>query len=409
MNGIHVLEAVVGLVAVVVAVPRWRAGSGCWRRSCWSWSGLALSFVPGFPIPQLDPEFVSSACCRRCSTWPRWRPRCRRSGTTCGRSCCSRSGWCCSPRLAVGLVVHALLPPVPLAACLALGAVVAPPDAVAATAVARRIGLPRRMVTILEGESLLNDATALVLFRVAVGGRGRHGGRPVGDRRPGLVAAGGGVLVGAVGRGRVRYLHQRTTDPLMDNALSLLTPFVVAVAGRADARLRRGGGRGHRALPRAPAADADVGRRPGCRWARSGSIVKFLLEGIVFLLVGLQLRTIVADLHDTGRPGGRDDRGRARPTVIVGPVRLGLPGTYLVRLVPRVRRREPAAAVAVPAVIGWAGMRGVVTLATALALPPRWPTGRRIRGTLFVWLAFAVIVGHTRAAGHDAAVGGALG
>ena len=70
--------------------------------------------------------------------------------------------------LAVGFVVHVLLPEVPLAACVALGAVVAPPDAVSATAIARRIGLPRRVVTILEGESLLNDATALVLVRVAI-------------------------------------------------------------------------------------------------------------------------------------------------------------------------------------------------------------------------------------------------
>ena len=130
--------------------------------------------------------------------------------------------------------MHALLPEVPLAVCFALGAVVAPPDAVAATAVARRIGLPRRIVTILEGESLVNDATALVLFRVAVAaaiGAAVGAGR---DRRArSLLAAGGGVAVGVVGALVVGVVHKRVTDPLLDNAVSLLTPFVVVAAAEA--------------------------------------------------------------------------------------------------------------------------------------------------------------------------------
>jgi NhaP-type Na+/H+ or K+/H+ antiporter len=97
---------------------------------------------------------------------------------------------------AVGTVVHLLLPAVPYAACVALGAIVAPPDAVSATTIARRIGLPRRVVTILEGESLLNDATALVLVRVSTGallgsavGFWEIGGQVV-------LKAGGGVVIG---------------------------------------------------------------------------------------------------------------------------------------------------------------------------------------------------------------------
>ena len=205
MNGIHVLEAVVGLVAVVVAVTALARRFGLLAPILLVVVGLALSFVPGLPDPRDRPGARDRRrSCRRCSTWRRWRPRCRRSGSTCGRSCCSRSGTCCSSRAAVGFVVHALLPAVPLAACFALGAVVAPPDAIAATAVARRIGLPRRMVTILEGESLLNDATALVLFRVAVGGGGRRGGRAGRHRRARwCVAAGGGVAGRCGRRGRV--------------------------------------------------------------------------------------------------------------------------------------------------------------------------------------------------------------
>src|SRR6266571_2434627 len=119
------------------------------------------------------------------------------------------------------LVVHALLPGVPLAACFALGAVVAPPDAVSATAVARRIGLPRRIVSILEGESLVNDATALVIFRVAVAAA-------VGQTLsvPGVVenavrASVGGVLNAPVGDMLLAQRHSKRPIPLVDNAVSL--------------------------------------------------------------------------------------------------------------------------------------------------------------------------------------------
>src|SRR6185295_2874451 len=100
---------------------------------------------------------------------------------------------------------------------LALGAVVAPPDAVAATALARRIGLPRKAVVILEGESLLNDAAALVLFRVAVAAAVGQAAGPIGIGGQMLLAAGGGVAVGVVGAMIAGYLHRRTKDPLTDN------------------------------------------------------------------------------------------------------------------------------------------------------------------------------------------------
>ena len=112
---------------------------------------------------------AAAAAVRRRDLAPRWST----STATGGRSCCCRWAWSCSPPLGVALLVHALLPGVGWPAAFAIGAVVAPPDAVAATAIGRRIGLPRRIVTILEGESLLNDATALV--GAADGDRGRSG------------------------------------------------------------------------------------------------------------------------------------------------------------------------------------------------------------------------------------------
>ena len=292
--------------------------------------------------------------------------------------------------LVVGLVVHALLPDVPLPACFALGAVVAPPDAIAATAVARRIGLPRRMVVILEGESLLNDATALVLFRVTVAVAVGTAIGPLDVARDVVVAAGGGVLVGAVGAVVFKFLHKKTTDPLIDNALSLITPFVVAVgaefldASGVVAVVVTGLYLGHR-FPTLMSAASRL--QMHAFW----QILKYLLEGLVFLVVGLQLREIVRQLHEPLWQVVLITTAVVL-AVVVGRMVWVFPSAYVARLVPRVRRREPRLPASIPLVVGWAGMRGVVTLATALALPATLAGGGMYPRTLFVWLAFAVIV-----------------
>src|SRR6185369_9469511 len=224
MSGIHVLEAIVGLIAVVVAVTAVARRFGLLTPILLVVVGLALSFVPGFPIPRIDQELVVVAILPPLLyvaaieiSVPAFRYNLRAILQL-------AVGHTLFIALAVGFVVKGLMPHVPLPACLALGAVVAPPDAIAATALARRIGLARRMVVVLEGESLLNDATALVLFRVTVAAAV---GQAIGPAQIGeqvALAAGGGILVGVLGAMLFRFLHQRTTDPLMDNSLSLLTP-----------------------------------------------------------------------------------------------------------------------------------------------------------------------------------------
>lgn len=381
---------IVWLVTIVVAV------SAVARR----WSlvtpillvvvGLALSLVPGFPAIHLDPEFILIGVLPPLlyvaaleTSVPAFKYNLR-------SILLLAIGLVIFTMLAVGFVVHALLPRVPLSACLALGAVVAPPDAIATTAIARRIGLPRRMVTILEGESLLNDASALVLFRVTVAaavGTAVGFGEITAEI---LHAAGGGILVGAAGAVVLSFLHRRTTDSLLDNALSLLTPFLVALAADAlgaspvVAVVVTGLYLGHR-WPTLLSAGSRL--QMGAFWR----MVKFLLEGLVFLAVGLQLREVL-DKLDT----------EAAETVVLTLAVLGTvilarfiwvyPATYLPRLIPRIRERDPAPPLSVPTVVGWAGMRGVITLATALALPVTL-AGRLYPRDLFVWLAFAVIVG----------------
>jgi len=289
---------------------------------------------------------------------------------------------------AVGTVLHLLLPDVPYALCVALGAVVAPPDAVAATAVARRIGLPRRLVTILEGESLFNDATALVLLRVSVAAATGAAVGFVDVAADVALAAGGGIAIGAVGALVIAFLHKRIKDPLIDTALSLLTPFLIVLPAEAVhssgvvAVVVAGLYLGHR-MPTLMSAASRLQTDGFWRIAR------FLLEGMVFLLVGLQLRDIVRDLDSPWTEVVRDTAVVVLTLVIVRFVWVFL-ATYAARLVPKRRQRDSAPSASYPAVIGWAGMRGVVTLAAALALPETSEVA--YPRELFVWLAFAVIV-----------------
>ena len=286
--------------------------------------------------------------------------------------------------VAVGLVLHAMVPDIPLAACFALGAVVAPPDPVAATAVAKRVGLPRRIVTILEGEGMLNDATALVILRVAVAavaGTAASATEITADATVAVVgglAAGIGVALGAA------WLHRHLHDPLLHNTLSLLTPFVAYAlaewieASGVVACVVCGLYLGHRWTVLVSAASRIQMR---AFWKMAG----FLLESTVFLLVGLQMRDI---WNSVSVPTSEVMEATAAVvgTVIVVRFAWVYPATYLARLVPRIRERDPAPPLSVPTVVAWAGMRGVITLAAAFTLP-----GITHRD-LLIWLAFAVIV-----------------
>jgi CPA1 family monovalent cation:H+ antiporter len=386
----HQLLEVVLLVAVVVAVAAAARRFGLLAPIMLMVVGLGLSYVPSFPVPELSPEFVIVGILPPLLyvaaleiSVPAFRFNLRPIMLL-------AVGHVLFIAALVGYAVHLLLPAVPLSICFALGAVVAPPDAVAATALARRIGLPRRLVVILEGESLLNDATALVLFRVAVMAAV---GTAVGPGRVAeeiFIAAGGGLLVGAIGAVVLAFLHRRTTDPLLDNSLSLLTPFVVAVVAEeihgsgVVAVVVTGLYLGHR-LPTLMSAASRL--QMHAFW----QLVRFLLEGLVFLIVGLQIREIIANV-DSSFAEAATLTAVVLLTVIVGRFAWVYPATYVPRWIPAIRRRDPAPPWSVPTIIGWAGMRGVVTLATALALPATLAGGAQYPRALFVWIAFAVIV-----------------
>ncbi len=269
--------------------------------------------------------------------------------------------------LVVGSVALALMPELG-AAAFALGAIVAPPDAVAATAIFRRLGVAPRIVTILEGESLVNDATALILYRaalVAIAGSFSV----VGAGAEFFVVAVGGIVVGVVVGVGLSAIWRRVSDPTLEIVISLLAPFAAYLPAEAIhvsgvlAVVTAGliaGRRGARVLS------------PNARLMGTGvwSVVLFMINGFAFLLIGVQLPSILDAL--TAYPAAQlVGLGLAISlTVIVARIVWVFPATYVPRWVSaKLRARDPTPPVGAIFVISWAGMRGVVSLAAALSLP----------------------------------------
>jgi CPA1 family monovalent cation:H+ antiporter len=290
----------------------------------------------------------------------------------------------------VGVVVHALLPGLGWAPALAIGAVVAPPDAVAATAIARRIGLPRRLTTILEGESLLNDATALVALRTAIAASVAAGSVSIGHVGLDFVrAAGGGVLIGLVAFVVVAKVRKLLTDPVLDTAVSLVTPFATYIAAE---RIHASGViavvvagllLGHKA-PILQSAQSRMAERTNWK------TIAFVLENAVFLLIGLQASWIVQDAAQSSFGWGRIAAvcAAALAAVIV----LRLVWVFPVRYVLVRPGPDPITGHRTPwtytFLLGWAGMRGVVTLAAAFVIPAGTP-----HREVLLLIAFTVVAG----------------
>ncbi|MBF4768247.1 Na+/H+ antiporter [Nocardioides agariphilus] len=295
--------------------------------------------------------------------------------------------------LGVGVIVHSMIPGISWAISIAIGAVVAPPDAVAATAVARRIGLPRRVVTILEGESLLNDATALVALRTALAATGvgvdHQGVDAMHVGADFLVASLGGGLVGFVVFVIVAKLRKLISDPVLDTAISFVVPFGAYIAAEkieasgVIAVVVAGLLLGHKA-PIVQTAQSRIAERMNWR------TIAFVLENTVFLLIGLQAGWIIDDVSNSSLSTGRIVAVCA--AVLLGCVVMRLVWVFFARYLLVRPGRDPITGMRPPwtftFILGWAGMRGVVTLAAAFVIEP----GTEYREVLLL-IAFTVVAG----------------
>lgn len=358
-------------------------------------AGLVASFIPGVPRFEVDPELIldfvlppllfSAALTTSYQDFRRSLNSITRLGV----------GLVLVSALAVAVVAWLLVPSLPFAAALVLGAVVAPPDAVAAAAVGRRLGLPRRVMTLLTGESLINDATSLTLYKVALAGVATG----VWSFSEGLqvfaVAVVAGVGVGLALGWLLHQLRLRLDDPVVASSVGVLTPFAAYWGAEAL------GGSGVLAVVAAGLLLASTSPRAGYAtrlyqepvW----STVDLLLEAFTFALIGIQLKWLILDVNASDQGLGHAARLAVVVLVVAMLVRplyvLATAGMDRVRMRGSHRTADDALTGKESMVVSWAGMRGVVTLAAAAAIP------MTLAGEVFPQRATLQLVAYTVAIG----------
>ena len=368
MDDLHQLEVIIVLFVVVLALTTIAHKLLIPYPILLVIGGLFLSLVPELPPVHLDPDLVFLVflppilwSAAYFTSFREFRADIRPIGLLAIGLVVVTTG-------AVAVVVHAALPGIGWAAAVALGAIVSPPDAIAATAIAKRLRLPGRLVTILEGESLVNDAMALVLYRAAVAAvvTGRF---VVGETLlEFVVAAAGGIAVGITVSLVAQYTLRVTKDSFTEIAVTLLAPYISWVSAEqmnVSGVLACVAGGIH--LRRHFSVVSPMTRIQGkAVW----NLVVFLLNGVIFILIGLQL-SMFRDAVPAERLSSLLFAGVLVSGTVIG-VRLVVVPAFAVtaRLInPKLRARDPIPHWTSLFIISWTGMRGIVTLAAALALP----------------------------------------
>ena len=357
--------------------------------------GLVMGFVPGLPEVELDPDLVLVIFLPPLLYSAAFFASLRDLRYDLRSISMLAIGLVVATACAVAVVAHALIDDLPWAAAFALGAIVAPTDPLAAMEVGRRVGLPRRIATILEGESLINDGTALVIYRVAVGAVG--GGFSLAEAGFEFVlGAVGGIAIGLAVGWVIAEIRKRLDDPPVEVTISLLTGYAAYVPAE------RVGASGVLAAVtigiyigwRAPEISSARQRVAGySMW----TILTFLLNALLFVLIGLQLPLILEGLED--EPLGELIGIAAVVAAVVIVCRLlwmHLMTGAIRALDRRPSQRERRGSWRGRMVGGWAGMRGAVSLAAALALPSDFPARDQLLFITFgVILATLVLQGLT--------------
>ena len=292
---------------------------------------------------------------------------------------------------AVATLAHFLMPGFPWPQALVLGAVVAPPDEVAAIQLLRRLGIPHRILSILEGEGMANDATALTIYRIAVAGIATN--RIVFSH---AVVLFGSVLAGEVAWGLavgwlVTLIRKKVDDASIASVLSVLTPFLAYIPAE------KLGGSGVLATVVAAfyvgtRSHIDFSPRMRVRESNIWSSIDFLLNCWLFILTGLQLRDIIQRQHDVSLGQMCLYALEVSAVLVVARFIWVFPTTYLPRwLFPALRQRDPYPPWQFPFVIAFTGLRGAISLAAALALPLSIGGKPFAARNLIIFLTFSTI------------------
>jgi Na+/H+ antiporter len=334
--------------------------------------GVALALLPGLPAMVLDPQYVFLLVLPPLLFGAGWNTDWIEFKRNRRPIALLAIGLVVFTTVVVALVAHALMPSLSWPLAFVLGAVVAPPDAIAAQSVLERLAVPRRIAAILGGESLVNDASALVFYRFAVAAvlSGAFS-LPHAALAFVLVSIGGiavGIVVALCFEFAQRLLTRaRLADATIVTVLMLLAPYAAYLPAEAFnvsgvlAAVTAGIYLGRRS---AKIYDSQTRLIGGAFW----SVFTFLLNGFVFIAIGLQLPQIVAGL--SAPLHAAIDAAIVSVVVIVVRIAWVFPGTYLPRMLSkRVRERDPAPTWRIVVLESWAGMRGIVSLAAAMAIP----------------------------------------
>jgi CPA1 family monovalent cation:H+ antiporter len=353
--------------------------------------GLALGALPGLPTIELDPEVVFLVFVPPLVHAAGYQASPRRllsDARPIGLAAVVLVGVTVG---AVAVAAHALVDELSWSAAFVLAAVVAPTDLVAATAVFRRLSAPERVVNLVEGENLVNDATALTAWRVAVGAAAA-GAFSLGDAAVELLlVAGGGTLIGLAGGYAVAWLRRRLEDPLVEVTVTILTPYLLFIGAE---QLELSG------ILAAVVSGLYLGARdheltdPGTRLTAFSfwEVLVFLLESLLFVLVGLQFPGLLDEVGDGSSVGGLLLSGVLISLVIMA-VRMAHQFAAL-ELDERLGGRDPIGW-RERVVVGWSGMRGAVSLAIALAIPLETDAGAAFPARDEIIFLTLVVIGVT--------------
>ena len=333
-------------------------------------TGIGIGLIPGLPSVELKPEIVFLIflppvlyAAAWATSWPDFKAA-KRPISLLAIGCVIFS------TCAVAWVAHSYIPGFGWAEAFVLGAIISPPDAVAATAATKGLGIPRRVITILEGESLVNDATGLIAYKYAVAAviSGSFILWEAGLQFMWVASA--GIAIGLL-TGQIFVLIHRITpnNPTTDTTLTFLAPYIAYLTAEAFhlsgvlAVVTAG-------LFLAWHSSEIFSQQTRLQANGTWSTVLFILNGLIFIFIGLQLPVILASMSEYSFSELLLYGGIVSATVIVGRIIWVYPGAYVPRwLSKKIRKSEPIPNLRLVTVVAWSGMRGIVSLAAALALP----------------------------------------
>jgi CPA1 family monovalent cation:H+ antiporter len=366
---VHGAELILGLLIAVAALVTIARRLGIAYPIFLVIGGGVLGLVPGVPRIDIDPDVIFLIVLPPLLYIAAYFTPVRGLRANLATITSLAVGLVIASAVAVAVVTRALVPGVPWSVAFALGAIVSPPDAVAATAITRRLAVPRQVVTILEGESLLNDATALTIYTIALAAAAGTVFSPAAAVVTFAGAMLGGCVIGIVVGWIIAHIRARIEDTPVEMTISFLTPYAAFLpADRLEssgviATVAAGLYLGHRGS-HIMGADARLTGR--AVW----DTMSFLLNGFVFIVMGLEMPALLRALT---------------PAAALRLVGIGVAVTATLALVRALwifatvflpQRSRDAYAFKCSVVLSWAGMRGVVSLAAALALPLTLSGGR---------------------------------